>query len=653
MSPSSSKLDHDDDDGINNDGHQQVNVNDGLDDGDLTNHEDQNDLTNDMTNHDGVHPLYPLYRYRYSNRYSFKVIQEEDDKADEIKLLDFSRPHGRAFYCGVLVHIVGFLNAYGVSPLLSEIRDTIPKLNQSQLWTSSICNVILNTTLRLPLGTLADKYGPRGIIVCLLCVSAIPTACTGLFVQDGIGLSLARTFSGMSGSIFVVTQLWANTMFTKRVVGVASSVMGSSIEYGFTQLLMGSIVFPIFKNYVFDGNSNLAWRTSMVVPAIVSFVTGITVYYISDDTPKGNYVDRKKNGTMKEANTMAEVPSLQTFRHAACHVNSWILMILYGSIMGSYIALVSAIPLYYKDQFGQSTESSAAISSIPGFISPIGVILGGAISDIVAAGSKWKLGLRGRLIVVLLSCFLSGMTVLLFRKIQTMITSIVVLVFVSTMQNVAYTSIFAVVPYVDKTCIGSVSGIVSFGIGPSSIFYMLAFRQLKSYSTAFGVMGFTTTIISFLTFFIKVNGHSSLLLSSSDNDESYHPHSDDNDNNNNNKSSATILQTTERTNDDSSESESSSSDVCLQVVPKTDVGGVDIESGRVVVVVVNEEEMVLYNVDSDSTVEEEKEEEEEEEEIIFVYDGEESNGTSSSSCDKVRVGGVKIEEEEEEDTVSC
>lgn len=45
---------------------------------------------------------------------------------------------------------------------------------------------------------------------------------------------------------------------------------------GMTNLMVGSILFPIFTS-IYDGDTEMAWRTVCVVPAIVTFATGVVV----------------------------------------------------------------------------------------------------------------------------------------------------------------------------------------------------------------------------------------------------------------------------------------------------------------------------------------------------------------------------------------
>jgi NNP family nitrate/nitrite transporter-like MFS transporter len=84
---------------------------------------------------------------------------------------------------------------------------------------------------------------------------------------------------------------------------------------------MGSALFPLFKvffNYLPpEEQATMAWRTVCVVPAVVAFATGLTVLFISDDAPTGNYQELKKHGAMPEVSAAA------SFRVGAANFNTW------------------------------------------------------------------------------------------------------------------------------------------------------------------------------------------------------------------------------------------------------------------------------------------------------------------------------------------
>src|SRR3569623_370442 len=104
-----------------------------------------------------------------------------------------------------------------------------------------------------------------------------------------------------------------------------------------TQIFVGSALFPLFKlfyaSYPAARQTELAWRTVCIVPAILACITGITTYFISDDAPKGNYRDLKKHGTMPPVSAAA------SFRSGACNLNSWILFVHYGCSFGMEVTM--------------------------------------------------------------------------------------------------------------------------------------------------------------------------------------------------------------------------------------------------------------------------------------------------------------------------
>jgi NNP family nitrate/nitrite transporter-like MFS transporter len=356
--------------------------------------------------------------------------------------------------------------------------------------------------MRFLLGPACDKYGARVLMAVILCAASIPTACTGL-IQTATGLAILRTFIGIAGGTFVMCQFWSSRMFTKEVVGTANALVGGwgNLGGGVTQLVMGAGLFPLFK-IIFDGDSEKAWRTVCVIPAVVAFASGIIIYYISDDAPKGNYADLKKHGTM------AEVSAAASFRSGACNVNTWLLFIQYGCCFGVELTMNNAAALYFSEQFDQSTESAAAIASIFGWMNLFARGLGGVTSDWASS----KIGLKGRLWTQFILLLLEGALVLVFANSSTLAGSIVVMVFFSLFVQAAEGSTYGIVPYVDPTSTGSISGIVGAGGNTGAVCFGLGFRQLDSDKAALTVMGATILGASFLSMLIVLKGHAGIIF---------------------------------------------------------------------------------------------------------------------------------------------
>ena len=318
-------------------------------------------------------------------------------------------------------------------------------------------------------------------------------------VNSATSLAILRFFIGLGGSTFVMCQYWTSMMFAKEVAGTANALAGGwgNLGGGVTQLVMGSLLFPLFK---LGMSPESAWRTVCIVPAVVAVATGFTILKISDDCPKGNYKELKENGTM------AEVSAGASFRDGALNFNTWLLFIQYACCFGVELTMNNASALYFKEEFALTTESAAAIASIFGWMNLFARGLGGFASDKLNA----KMGMRGRLIVQIVTLAVEGVMVLIFANTTNLGFAIFILVIFSSFVQAAEGATYGIVPYVDPPATGAIAGIVGAGGNCGAVAFGMGFRELD-YKDAFYIMGFTILGSALLTFAISIKGHRSLL----------------------------------------------------------------------------------------------------------------------------------------------
>jgi len=445
----------------------------------------------------------PMELKKYQT-YKCKVDPDQDDKATEIKLCDFSRPHMRAFHWNWFSFFMAFCIWYAIVPLLSEIKKTLG-ITKQQIWTSSIVGVSSTIFIRFVLGPLNDKFGPRILFTGVLCCASIPCACIG-FVNSAKGLSWLRFFIGIAGGSFVMCQYWTSRMFAREVVGTANAVAAGwgNLGAGAIQLIVGSLLFPLFKIFT-NGNAEMAWRTVCIVPAVCAFACGIVIYFVTDDAPKGNYTELKKNGLMQPVSAAA------SFRSGALNLNTWIMFIHYGCCFGVELTMNNAAALYFKDKFGQSTESAAALASIFGWMNIFARGLGGYLSDKFNA----RMGMRGRILIHTYMLLAEGGLVLLFAHTNTLGGAIAVMIVFGIHCDAACGTSYGIVPYVDPASTGAVSGIVGAGGNCGAVGFGLAFRN-RGWKQAFIIMGATVMGSTILSCFIFIKGCSSLLFGGED-----------------------------------------------------------------------------------------------------------------------------------------
>jgi NNP family nitrate/nitrite transporter-like MFS transporter len=182
--------------------------------------------------------------------------------------------------------------------------------------------------------------------------------------------------------------------------------------------------------------------------------------------------------------------------------NTWVLFAQYACCFGCELTLFNAAALYFKEEYGQSTESAAAIASAFGWTNLFARGIGGFCSDMANA----KSGMRGRLLTQSVFLALQGSLIMVFSATRTLAGSIVVMVVFSIFLQAAEGSTFGIVPYVLPEQTGSVAGWVGAGGNVGGVCFSLLFRSFDYY-TCFLTMGAIVFSSSVLTIFISIPGH--------------------------------------------------------------------------------------------------------------------------------------------------
>jgi NNP family nitrate/nitrite transporter-like MFS transporter len=431
-------------------------------------------------------------------RYNLTVDHKEGDRATEIKLFSLQRPHMRALHCAWVSFFCAFMMWFAPAPLLSEIRDTL-NLSKSDVWNSAITNDIVAVLGRILMGPICDNYAARIPMSIILVLGAIPTACVGL-VNSSFGLSLVRFFIGLCGSSFVMAQFWPSRMFAREIAGAANGIVGGWGNLGgaWTQLFMGTILFPIFRDY-YGGDSEKAWRVICVIPAAIAATWGCILPFVSDDAPMGNYDEMKKRGSMDR------VLFTTSLRQGAT-INTWVLYAQYAASFGVELVMNNAAVLYFTDEFGLTTSEASALGFSYGSMNIFARALGGLLSDRL----NIRVGMRGRLWLISLLLIAEGAMILVFAYADRLGGAVAVMCIFSIFTQAAEGAIYGVVPYVSKMYTGAVAGIVGSGGNMGSIVYGLGFRKLN-YRDAFLMMGSIVIASSFLSVFVNIPLHAGLI----------------------------------------------------------------------------------------------------------------------------------------------
>jgi len=426
------------------------------------------------------------------------VDPKQQWKAKELKICSIARPHMRAFHYSWWSVFMAKFVWFSIAPLLPEIKISLG-LTSKEIWLSNIIAVSGDIVMRFFLGSITDKMGSRILMGCVLIFASIPTACTGL-VNNLIGLCLLRLFIGCAGSSFIISQCWTMRMFTKEVAGTATSLVGGWGGAGcFTQIIMGALLFPFFRDVFFANAgdpSEKAWRTVCVIPAIVTFLTGVIVILTSDDCPEGNYTQLIKEQKMKR------VSSRFSFSTGVSNTNTWLLFIQYGCCFGVDLTMNNAATTYFVERFHLSTSSAAAIASVFGVVNIFARAFGGYCSD----WANHKFGIQGRIWLQFIFLLLQGIFIILFPLMETLWSAIMMLTILFILALCAQGSTYGIVPYVNPKSPGGVAGMVGAGGPSAAVVFGFGFMFLNKTEHAYFLMGGLVILGAMSCLLINIQG---------------------------------------------------------------------------------------------------------------------------------------------------
>jgi NNP family nitrate/nitrite transporter-like MFS transporter len=201
-------------------------------------------------------------------------------KATSIKLFSFSTPQMRAFHLTWMAFFVCFFAWFACAPLMPVLKGEFG-LTPGQIANINIAAVAITIIVRLIIGPLCDRYGPRKAYTGLLLLGAIPV----------LGVAAAQTYEsflffrlliGAVGASFVITQYHTSVMFAPNVVGTANAAAagwgnaGGGVVQSTMPMIMAAMV-------MLGVNETMGWRAALVVPGVLMLVMAFVYYRFTQD----------------------------------------------------------------------------------------------------------------------------------------------------------------------------------------------------------------------------------------------------------------------------------------------------------------------------------------------------------------------------------
>ncbi|WP_406700463.1 MFS transporter [Singulisphaera sp. Ch08] len=416
----------------------------------------------------------------------------QDGKATRIHLFDVTTPSMRAFHMSWFAFFLCFFAWFGIAPQMAAVRAEMG-LTKDQIGWLIIGSVAITVISRLICGELCDRIGPRLTYTWLLVLGSLPVMGIGLAHNFPTFLAF-RVAIGAIGAGFVITQYHTSVMFAPNCIGTANATTAGwgNMGGGVTQFTMPMLA--AFFAVTLGLGDYWGWRGSMFVAGLVCMLTGVFYYFLTQDTPLGNFSELRASGRMAPAGA-----SKGAFLRTARDPRVWVLFVLYAACFGVELTMDGVAHLYYHDHFGLSAKAAGFAAGSLGLLHLFARTLGGYISD--RLGGRW--GLKARVHWLFAALLLEGLGLMLFSRMSTVTLAIPVMLGFGLFMKMAEGATYAVVPFVNKKALGSVSGIVGAGGNVGAVAAGFMFKGAIAWPTALFVLGATVSVGSFLAFVIQ------------------------------------------------------------------------------------------------------------------------------------------------------
>jgi len=349
-----------------------------------------------------------------------------------INLFSFSG-NIRTLHLTWIAFFISFFVWFNHAPLMASIQATFGLSNQ-EVKALLIMNVALTIPARIIIGMLVDKFGPRITYSSLLFVSSF--ICFFFALADSYQMLMATRFAlGFVGAGFVIGIRMIGEWFPAKQVGIAEGIYGGWGNFGSAAAALSLPTVAL----IYGGDDG--WRYAIATTGAIALVYSFVFYKLARNTPKGStYFKPKKTGAMEVTSKndfylylLMNIPmyaalavltwklspsnldiindyftniiyiiliSLYVYQTAQVwrineHIfreevpeihryqfkNVAILNLSYLVTFGSELAVVSMLPLFFKDTFDLSIVEAGLLASGFAFMNLVARPGGGFFSD--------------------------------------------------------------------------------------------------------------------------------------------------------------------------------------------------------------------------------------------------------------------------------
>ncbi|MBI4898141.1 MAG: MFS transporter [Actinobacteria bacterium] len=218
--------------------------------------------------------------------------------------------------------------------------------------------VLMGSTLRLPVGVLADRFGGRRTLAALLAITPLPLVLMGLYQHSYMVLVAAAVLLGVAGSSFAAGVRFVETHFPKQRQGFALGIYGMAV--GGT--VATALVAPRLAH-------RFGLSTPFFVLAAAAALACAIFLLLTSEIPV------KRSAGSTSAATSASLPRLVKSR------KMFPSSLFYAVTFGGFIACFAYMPKLLVSEFGITPTIGATWAAGFAALSVGARVAGGTLSD--------------------------------------------------------------------------------------------------------------------------------------------------------------------------------------------------------------------------------------------------------------------------------
>jgi sugar phosphate permease len=219
------------------------------------------------------------------------------------------------------------------------------------------------TGLQIPMGLLADRFGPNFFLIIGAILTGIGTIIYSLGTHEVV-LFFARILTGIGDATIWVNMVlilghWFNAKEFTRLIGVAA--MTGSLGF-----LLATVPLSALIDIV-------GWRTAFFLTGVVLCLCGILLYIILVKIPNHSVIVKKE---LKREKTMVLLRRIVSNRQA------WALFLCHFGLVGTYVGFIGSWAVPYGMNMYGMTRSDASQLVLIGLV---GALIGAPLSGYISS----------------------------------------------------------------------------------------------------------------------------------------------------------------------------------------------------------------------------------------------------------------------------